>query len=626
MPKNKYWRERFKKEEARMNALTEIEVRRAAKEYEKSFREIEKDINNWYSRIAKNNDISYADAEKLLSKKELEEFKWTVGEYIKRGRENNLTGEWMKQLENASAKYHIERLEAMKLQISNQVEQLYNKRQYDMENFLKNTFKDSYYHSAFNIAQGTGVGKKMYALNSNLVDKVINKPWMADGKNFSDRLWQDKENLINTLHTELTQSFIRGDTQDKVIKRFMEKFDTKKHVAARLIRTESAAYQSKGRLQCYGDLDVEKYEIISTLDIKTSHICRDLDGTIFDAKDYEIGVTANPFHPFCRSTTAPYFDDAEDDVRAARDSNGKTNYVPGDMKYNDWFNKYVESNLESDAGNGIINTKDNYISELKKLKNSGMSETQYNEYLSIINNNKNLSLKQIYSKYGDSIDIIKETVSGGEYSSFKNMIDFSYPKYNDINKYSTLAHEYGHFFNEKINFNGLHFKEMNMLREVTGLKSTFANIASSSDEFLNAIRQDRVHLKSLFTSNVKSDFIKNNASHSVQDAIDGLFSKSRIIWGHGEKYYNRVYAGIEHRDKISGTSLKKKLQQAYKSLGFDVGSQNKVKMICRNYEAASEIFAHVISAETCGGETLEYVKKYLPNSYETIIEMLKEVK
>ena len=340
--KNKYWTERFKQEEARMHALTEIEVRRAAKEYEKSFREIEKDINNWYSRIAKNNDISYADAKKLLNKKELEEFKWTVDEYIKRGRENNLSGEWMKQLENASAKYHIERLEAMKLQISNQVEHLYNGRKYDMDNFLRNTFKDSYYHSAFNIAQGTGVGKKIYALNSNLVDKVINKPWMADGKNFSDRLWQDKENLINTLHTELTQSFIRGDTQDKVIKRFMEKFDTKKHVAARLIRTESAAYQSKGRLQCYGDLDVEKYEIVSTLDIKTSHICRDLDGTIFDAKDYEIGVTANPFHPFCRSTTAPYFDDAEDDVRAARDNlTGKTNYVPGDMNYNDWFNKYV---------------------------------------------------------------------------------------------------------------------------------------------------------------------------------------------------------------------------------------------------------------------------------------------
>ena len=31
--KNKYWTERFKQEEARMHALTEIEVRKAAKEY-----------------------------------------------------------------------------------------------------------------------------------------------------------------------------------------------------------------------------------------------------------------------------------------------------------------------------------------------------------------------------------------------------------------------------------------------------------------------------------------------------------------------------------------------------------------------------------------------------------------
>ena len=172
------------------------------------------------------------------------------------------------------------------------------------------------------------------------MDKVINKPWMADGKNFSERLWIDKKSLINTLHTELTQSFIRGDSQDKIINRLMEKFDTKKHVAARLIRTESAAYQSKGRLQCYSDLGVEKYEIVSTLDIKTSHICRDLDGKVFDAKDYEIGVTANPFHPYCRTTTAPYFED-DKGYRAARSGNGKTNYVPADMKYNDWFEKFV---------------------------------------------------------------------------------------------------------------------------------------------------------------------------------------------------------------------------------------------------------------------------------------------
>ncbi len=177
--------------------------------------------------------------------------------------------------------------------------------------------------------------------NLHLVDKVINKPWCFDKKNFSERLWIDKKSLINTLHTELTQSFIRGDSQDKIINRLMENFNAKKYVAARLVRTESAAYQSQARKQCYGDLDVEKYEIISTLDIKTSHICRDLDGKVFDTKDYEIGVTANPFHPWCRSTTAPYFDDAEDDMRAAKDGNGKTNYVSGNMKYDEWFKIYV---------------------------------------------------------------------------------------------------------------------------------------------------------------------------------------------------------------------------------------------------------------------------------------------
>ena len=340
---NTYWVDRFKEEENRMHNLSQIESTGALKEYDKAFNEIQKDISDWYTRIAKNNEISYNDAKKLLSGKELKEFKWSVDDYLKKANDNKLSQAWIKELENASAKYHIERLEAMKLQISNQVQQLYNTRQYDMDNFLKNTFKDSYYNSAFNIMQGTGIGKKIYALNSDLVNTIINKPWSPDGVNFSERLWKDKNELINALHTDLTQAFIRGESPQKTISRFSKRFDTKKGVASRLILTEGAAYQSIARQKCYDDLSVAEYEIIATLDIKTSVICNDMDGKIFKIEDYLIGVTANPFHPRCRSTTAPYFDDMEDmeDMRVARGEDGKTYEVPADMKYKDWYNKFV---------------------------------------------------------------------------------------------------------------------------------------------------------------------------------------------------------------------------------------------------------------------------------------------
>lgn len=44
------------------------------------------------------------------------------------------------------------------------------------------------------------------------------------------------------------------------------------------------------------------------------------------------------------------------------------------------------------------------------------------------------------------------------------------------------------------------------------------------------------------------------------------------------------------------------------------------------YEAASEAWANIMSAEVCGGEALEYVKKYLPNSYAAMLDILKGVK
>ena len=57
--------------------------------------------------------------------------------------------------------------------------------------------------------------------------------------------------------------------------------------------------------------------------------------------DYESGTTAPPFHPYCRSCTCPYFPDNYGE-RIARDVNGDLYHVPSDMKYQDWYKKFVE--------------------------------------------------------------------------------------------------------------------------------------------------------------------------------------------------------------------------------------------------------------------------------------------
>ncbi len=88
---------------------------------------------------------------------------------------------------------------------------------------------------------------------------------------------------------------------------------------------------------------MQKYENVATLDSHTSEICQTIDGTVFDMNDYQEGTTAPPFHVRCRTTTAPYFEDEfEFGERAARNTNGKTYYVPSNIKYKEWKRKICD--------------------------------------------------------------------------------------------------------------------------------------------------------------------------------------------------------------------------------------------------------------------------------------------
>lgn len=339
-----YWQKR-------MAALEDSQYQRGAEYYkdvQKQYREasnsIQMDIERWYQRLADNNGVSYAEAKRLLKKNELDEFRWTVEQYIKAGEENAVDQRWMKELENASARHHISYLEAMKLQIQQHAELLSTEFEGGITEFLHKSYGEQYYHTAFEVAKGTGVGSNIVQIDNRTIDTLIKKPWAQDGKNFSDRIWTNKDKLVNNLHTGLTQNIIRGSDPKQVISSLSQTMEVSRAQAGRLIMTESAAISSAAQKECFKDLSVEKYEILATLDSHTSDICQEMDGKVFDMKDYEVGTTAPPFHPNCRTTTIPYFDDefTESETRAARnDDTGKTYQVPANMKYEEWKKSFI---------------------------------------------------------------------------------------------------------------------------------------------------------------------------------------------------------------------------------------------------------------------------------------------
>lgn len=350
MKNSEYWKLRFEQLEQAQNGQGAAAFAEIERQYKEAQKQIEGQIARWYQRFADNNGITLAQAHQYLKGAALKEFQWDVQDYIKYGQDNALMGGWMKELENASAKYHISKLEALKIQTQQSLEVMFSKQMGTVTGAMGDIFESGYYHTAYELQKGFNIGWDIAGLDQSQIEKVLSKPWAVDGKNFSERIWTNKEKLISELHGELTQNIMLGADPQKAIDSLAKKMNTSKQNAGRLIMTEEAYFSSAAQRDCFNELDVEQYEIVATLDSHTSDICRSLDGKHFPMKDFQAGVTAPPFHVYCRSTTVPYFDEDFGDIgeRAARDEEtGKTYYIPDDMNYEDWKQTFVDGGDKS---------------------------------------------------------------------------------------------------------------------------------------------------------------------------------------------------------------------------------------------------------------------------------------
>ena len=343
-PNAAYWQKRFKAIENQANLTGADSLSYITAQYQQAAKEIEAQISTWYVRFAKNNGISMHEAKQALAGSDLAEFKWTVQDYIKYGEENALNGLWMQQLENASAKWHVTKLEALQLQNQATIEALFGKQYQSLSGALGSIYQGSYYHSCYEVQKAFEMGWNVAALDDNKLSAILSTPWTKDGSTFSDRLWTNKQKLIQETQNTLTQGIMTGKAPDKMIKEIQAKMNTSRANAGRLVMTESAAMSAMGQKDAFGELGVEEFQIVETLDHVTCEVCAEMDGQHFPMSDYEIGVTVPPFHPWCRGCTCPYFNDefTADSERIARAADGTQYYVPGDTSYQEWKAAFVD--------------------------------------------------------------------------------------------------------------------------------------------------------------------------------------------------------------------------------------------------------------------------------------------
>ncbi len=431
--------------EAAQNQLAQNGRQQVEQLYRQAERELDNQIRVWYQRFAANNEISLAEARRWLTADELAEFKWSVQEYIKRGQENAIDGQWAKQLENASARFHISRLEALKIHTRQSLENLFADQQGVVGQTMGEVYRSGYYHTAFEIQKGFGIGWDIAAVDERRLAKVLAKPWAADGRNFSERIWGNRDKLVNELHTELTRNIMLGQDPQKAIDALAKKLNASRTNAGRLMMTEQAYFSSAAQRDCFAELGVERFEIVATLDSHTSEICQQADGEVKPMSDFEPGVTAPPFHVNCRSTTVPYFDDefSQGWERAARDEQGKTYYVPANMTYKEWAKAFTEGDKS-----GIINTvKDcnsfdnlaDYLSSKYAIKMS--AEVMQLDFAAV--KNALQGVETVFAEYPDVGRLINEAVvaQAGVMSCSGKQLTFNPAYFTDLQKITDICKE-----------------------------------------------------------------------------------------------------------------------------------------------------------------------------------------
>ncbi|WP_410769592.1 minor capsid protein [Fontibacillus sp. BL9] len=564
----------------------EVEQR---KEYARAATAIKRDIETFHARYAIENGVDMAEARKILTKGELKEFKMTLEEFTAKAKDN-ADGRWTQELNNTYYKTRITRLEALQLQINHRIEMLEGKRQRDTGDLLSDIYQDTYYRNVFELQRGMGVGVSFGRIDDEGLEKILGTK--LDGRNWSQRIWDDRSKLRQQIQTKLSQAFIRGDTVDRAIRDVTERLNVSRSNAERLIQTESSFFVGQATMAGYAASSVvQKYELLATLDSKTSQTCREMDGKTFPLSEAQVGVNYPPLHVRCRTTTVAAFEDDEDPgERIARNSDGSSYYVPGNMSYLDWKKQYVDSPDDDIIKPESINkTFESIIDKAPGIK------PEYKEALTERFSSGSTTAQRVFLDYvKDNAVADSSYKAGAHYSPVDRVIrlDFDEDLNNPRGRAAIFFHEMGHYVDNlaaiqktgkatydgvsHINIGGIEAKDFKkaILRDVQDYMQNY-----SKDKGLD-LRSAQFEISLALAEG-------NGALQSAVSDIYGGVTKRRIQgrYGHSPKYWQQLPNAIE-----------------------------------------KEAFAHMFEASfDPTGKRAELMQKYLPKSFALFHKILEEI-
>ena len=396
MKSNQYWKDRANERMAEYHKNSDKTIFKINNAYDKAIEDITNDINKIFYKFATDGDLSEADARILLNskipKKELDEIRAKIN-FIE---DADLKKYLMSQLNSDAYKARITRLEALKESIYINTKKAADVELQQSQLGYINNIKESYYRNMYDIQKGTGIVTDFATLPVNAIEEILKNNW--SGKHYSERIWGNSDVLASKLEEVITSGLMAGKSSKKMAAELEELSTYGKMAAERLVRTETTYVTNMAELESYKELDIDKYIFVATLDLRTSPMCREMDGKIIEVSKGIPGENLPPLHPWCRSTTRAYFEGMTRKRRARDPETGK-NYIVEEMDYKEWYQKCVVDKYGEQKAETFQ----------KMIRNKASDRKQFNKFKEVLGKESPKTLKDFQELKYNNIEEWKLT-------------------------------------------------------------------------------------------------------------------------------------------------------------------------------------------------------------------------
>lgn len=336
-----YWQKRSEQvilDSERISAS--MEKTRLKRAYQTAYKNILTQINATQASLTEQGFS--ADMAKTLTSAQKREYAALVRQYNAEVKKIANRGDY-RELKPLSTIIKGSRLTAFKNQIEIELSLLAADKEEMIGDTLQDVYKHASYKTVYDLSKRAGTQVAFDRIDNKTALKAIKTNF--GGTNFSSSIWQDKRKLELSLQQLIPQQFIIGTPTQSIARQLRDKLNVSYRNAIRLARTETNFVANMGMQDTYKRAGVQKYQVLATLDSRTSDICQEMDGYIGELSKAVVGVNYPPFHPNCRTTTIPYFDDEDEEERIMRDESGE-NEFDENMSYNDWLSKTIHQKAE----------------------------------------------------------------------------------------------------------------------------------------------------------------------------------------------------------------------------------------------------------------------------------------